>query len=97
MEIKSFFKQNFLALTFVGLSAASAQAQFSGTGAGTSASPYMITNAQQLDEVRNDLTAHCGQLANNGMGFYNRMDDLRGQRSSVSAMATTVHYGNGGK
>ena len=31
-------------------------AQFSGTGAGTSSSPYLITNASQLNEVRNFLS-----------------------------------------
>ncbi len=34
------------------------QASFSGTGAGTSGSPYQITTPAQLDEVRNDLTAY---------------------------------------
>lgn len=33
------------------------QAQFSGKGMGTEADPYQITNADQLFDVRNDLTA----------------------------------------
>lgn len=33
-------------------------AQFSGEGFGTENSPYLITTADQLFEVRNDLTAH---------------------------------------
>ena len=35
-----------------------ANAQFSGSGSGTSIDPYLITNYTQLNEVRNDLTAH---------------------------------------
>jgi len=31
---------------------------FSGTGSGTSADPYQITTIEQLDEIRDDLTAH---------------------------------------
>lgn len=34
------------------------QAQFSGSGSGTAADPYQVTNATELNEVRNDLTAH---------------------------------------
>jgi len=36
--------------------AVAAQAQFSGSGAGTSSDPYIITTAKQLDEVRNDMS-----------------------------------------
>ena len=38
----------------VGVSAAS----FSGSGKGTKSSPYLVTNAQQLDEMRNNLSAY---------------------------------------
>ena len=31
---------------------------FSGEGEGTQSSPYQITNATQLNEIRNDLSAH---------------------------------------
>ena len=31
---------------------------FSGSGSGTEESPYIITTASQLDEIRNELTAH---------------------------------------
>ncbi|MDZ7771337.1 MAG: GLUG motif-containing protein [Balneolaceae bacterium] len=35
-----------------------AVAQFSGMGSGTPGSPYQVANAQQLDEMRNNLDAH---------------------------------------
>ena len=38
-------------------------AGFSGSGKGTKSSPYLVTNAKQLDEMRNDLNAHY-KLAN---------------------------------
>ena len=47
-KIKSIFSIIVLLLMFV-----STKAQFSGTGNGTEASPYLIANAIQLDEMRN--------------------------------------------
>lgn len=38
-------------------------AGFSGAGKGTKSNPYLVTNAQQLDEMRNNLSAHY-KLAN---------------------------------
>jgi len=42
---------------------AAVHAQFSGSGSGTSGNPYIITTPEQLNEVRNDLTANY-KLAN---------------------------------
>lgn len=39
-------------------------ASFSGSGKGTVKSPYLVTNAKQLDEIRNNLSANY-KLANN--------------------------------
>ncbi|WP_027382775.1 T9SS type A sorting domain-containing protein [Epilithonimonas caeni] len=47
-KIKSIFSIIVFMLMFI-----STKAQFSGTGNGTEASPYLITNAVQLDEMRN--------------------------------------------
>ena len=41
------------------------QAQFSGQGTGTEKDPYQVTNADELFEVRNDLSA-----------FYKQMNDI---------------------
>lgn len=43
-----------LMLTFV----ASTKAQFSGPGSGTQNSPFLISTAEQLNEIRNDLSAY---------------------------------------
>ncbi len=45
-----------------------ALAQFSGPGSGTEASPYLITSASQLNEVRNDLSAHYKLVSNIEIG-----------------------------
>ncbi len=39
-------------------------AQFSGTGSGTAGSPYLIANATQLNEVRNDMAAYYKLVSN---------------------------------
>lgn len=39
-------------------------AQFSGNGAGTEKDPYLVSNAEELFEVRNDLSAHYKQIDN---------------------------------
>ena len=44
--------------------AISIQAQFSGKGSGTENDPYQITNADELFEVRNDLSAHYKMMNN---------------------------------
>ncbi|WP_312767645.1 GLUG motif-containing protein [Epilithonimonas sp.] len=49
-KIKSIFSITVLLLMFV-----NTKAQFSGTGNGTEANPYLIANAVQLDEMRNYL------------------------------------------
>ena len=54
--MKHSFKSSIILLAFFGLSVG-AHAQFSGSGTGTPADPYIITSATQLDEVRDDLTA----------------------------------------
>lgn len=55
-------KKNFLMalLSFVSITI---QAQFSGPGSGTASSPYLISNADLLNEVRNDLSAHYKLIA----------------------------------
>ena len=53
-------KKAFLFLVLV-VCAIKSQAQFSGQGTGTKSDPYIVTNADELFEVRNDLTA-CYQL-----------------------------------
>ncbi|MFA0887648.1 MAG: GLUG motif-containing protein [Synergistales bacterium] len=45
-------------LVFLSLLPVSSVAAFSGSGAGTEGDPYIITTADQLNEVRNDLNAH---------------------------------------
>lgn len=49
--------------TMLAVCSLSMQAQFSGQGSGTEKDPYQITNADQLFDVRNDLTA-CYKLMN---------------------------------
>jgi len=54
-------KQTFQKLIFCGLlltATMAANAQFSGSGSGTSGDPYIVTNYTQLDEVRNNMSAH---------------------------------------
>lgn len=51
--------------TMLAVCTLSMQAQFSGSGAGTESYPYLITDANQLFEVRNDLNA-----------FYKVMNDI---------------------
>src|SRR6218665_2479531 len=49
-KIKSIFSIIVLLLMFI-----TTKAQFSGTGNGTEANPYLVANAVQLDEIRNYL------------------------------------------
>lgn len=44
--------------TMLAVCSLSMQAQFSGQGSGTEKDPYQVTNADELFEVRNDLSAH---------------------------------------
>ncbi|RXZ83770.1 hypothetical protein EBB07_05145 [Paenibacillaceae bacterium] len=45
-------------------------ADFSGAGAGTANDPYQVATADQLNEVRNNLTAHYIQTADIDLGAY---------------------------
>ncbi len=56
-------KKLFTLIFVMVISAGGTWAQFAG-GDGTSTNPYQVATAAQLDEVRNDLTAHYVQTAN---------------------------------
>ena len=51
-----------IVLTMMAVCSLSIQAQFSGKGSGTEKDPYQVTNADELFEVRNDLTAYYKQM-----------------------------------
>ena len=51
------------------------QAQFSGQGSGTEKDPYQITNADQLFEVRNDLTAYYKVMNDIDLGVWIQEDN----------------------
>lgn len=48
----------------------SMQAQFSGQGSGTEKDPYLVTNADELFEVRNDLGAYYKQMNDIDLGMW---------------------------
>ena len=50
-------KKNFFVLCLLLCTTTLVRAQFSGSGAGTANDPYQITNADELFEVRNDMSA----------------------------------------
>lgn len=54
-----------LLITMMAACSLNMQAQFSGKGAGTANDPYQVTNADELFEVRNDMTA-----------YYKMMEDI---------------------
>lgn len=71
MNVKSLFKVmsiltvTCLSVCIFGISQVSVSAAgFSGKGKGTAKNPYLVTNAQQVDEIRNNLSANY-KLANN--------------------------------
>ena len=71
MKMKSLFKATSIlmitcmSVCILGISQFSVKAAgFSGKGKGTVKSPYLVTNAQQVDEIRNNLSANY-KLANN--------------------------------
>ena len=51
------------------------QAQFSGQGSGTEKDPYQITNADQLFDVRNDLTAYYKVMNDIDLGAWIQEDN----------------------
>ena len=56
------FCMAFVSLNLIGPSVSAAG--FSGSGKGTAKNPYLVTNAAQIDEMRNNLSATY-KLANN--------------------------------
>ena len=78
MTIRNFFRTLALLVCTFFIVPLTAKAQFSGSGSGTIADPYIITTAAHLDEVRNNLAAHyrlstnidlTNYLANGGAGY----------------------------
>lgn len=57
-------------ITMLAVCSLSMQAQFSGQGSGTEKDPYQITNADQLFEVRNDLTAYYKVMNDIDLGIW---------------------------
>ena len=55
--------KKFAALILMVSFAMNAQAQFGGSGSGTESDPYLITNEDELFDVRNDLSAHYKLMA----------------------------------
>ena len=57
-------------ITMMAVCSMQLQAQFSGQGSGTEKDPYQITNADQLFEVRNDLSAYYKVMNNIDLGIW---------------------------
>ena len=55
--------KKFAALMLMVSFAMNVQAQFGGSGSGTASDPYLITNEDELFDVRNDLSAHYKLMA----------------------------------
>ncbi|MCL2131990.1 MAG: hypothetical protein FWH36_06020, partial [Lentimicrobiaceae bacterium] len=77
-RLVSIFRKVIVCCMLLGAAWAAQAQAFSGSGSGTTADPYIINDAAQLDEVRNDLAAHyrlgsdidlTAYLASGGAGY----------------------------
>ncbi|HPG40302.1 MAG TPA: T9SS type A sorting domain-containing protein [bacterium] len=69
---------------------------FIGSGSGTEGSPYIVTSAAELNDVRNDLTAYYRQTANISLSGYDSWTPI-GTGSATSTAFTGTYDGNGHK